>query len=78
VADKLNRVTPIEADKRRYRECLAREEAQRKLDAMLAENVDKRRPVTSVATLHATPLRVDWYGCCEALLWKDAGCVPPQ
>jgi len=37
VADKLNRVTPIEADKRRYRECLAREEAQRKQDAMLAE-----------------------------------------
>jgi hypothetical protein len=35
-------------------------------------------PETSFATLHATPPQVGWYGCCEALLGKDAGCVTPQ
>jgi hypothetical protein len=48
-ADKLNRVTHIAADARRYRECLAREEAQRKLEALIDAQGGGRMPRGTVA-----------------------------
>jgi hypothetical protein len=43
-ADKLNRVTHIAQDARRYKECLVREEAQRKLEAMLEARAGGKMP----------------------------------
>ncbi len=43
-ADKLNRVTHIAQDAVRYKECLVREEAQRKLEAMMEARAGGRMP----------------------------------